>query len=211
MDKSWYDRRLLPYLLDLACSMKVVSRQREKVGPRAEGTVLEIGIGTGLNMAYYDKSKVTKIIGLDPTLEMHRLAKKRIADAGLDVELIGLSAEKIPLEDESLDTILVTFTLCSIPDPAAALNEMNRVLKPSGKLIFCEHGRAPDESVRRWQSRLNPIWNRFAGGCHLDRDVPALLKDSGFRSEDLQTGYLQGPRPLTFYYWGEASQCSLSG
>lgn len=206
MDKSWYDRRVLPYLLDFACGVKDVSRQREKVVPCAEGTVLEIGIGTGLNMAYYDKSKVTKVIGLDPALEMHRLAKKRIADAGLDVELIGLSAEKIPLEDESLDTILVTFTLCSIPDPAAALNEMNRVLKPSGKLIFCEHGRAPDESVRRWQEKLTPIWKRFAGGCHLNRDIPALLDAAGFRTDDLETAYLGGPRPMTFNYWGQASK-----
>lgn len=206
MARSWYDRHILPYLVDLACGVEDLKRQREKVVPRASGRVLEIGIGTGHNMAHYDRAKVTKIIGLDPALEMHTRAKKRIAAAGLDVEHIGLSAEKIPLEDESVDTVLITYTLCSIPDPSAALDEMNRVLKHDGKLIFCEHGRAPDESVRRWQSRLNPIWNRFAGGCHLDRDVPALLKDSGFRSEDLQTGYLQGPRPLTFNYWGQASK-----
>ena len=206
MSDSWYDRRVLPYLLDFACGMKDVSHQREKVVPRAEGTVLEIGIGTGLNMAFYDRDKVTKIIGLDPALSMHRLAEKRIAEAGLDVELIGLSAENIPLEDQSIDTVLVTYTLCSIPDPASALKEMNRVLKPTGKLIFCEHGRAPDESARRWQERLNPIWNRFAGGCHLNRDVPALLNDAGFRPDDLQSAYLQGPRPLTFNYWGQASK-----
>lgn len=206
MSESWYARRVLPYLLDLACSMKDLSRQRQMVVPRANGTVLEIGIGTGLNMAFYKKDNVTKIIGLDPALSMHRLAKKRIADAGLDVELTGLSAEKIPLDDESVDTVLVTYTLCSIPDAAAALNEMNRVLKPTGKLIFCEHGLAPDESVRKWQDRLTPIWNRFAGGCHLNRDVPALLEAGGFRADDLETGYLQGPRPLTFNYWGEASK-----
>ena len=207
MSESWYGRHVLPYLLDFACGMKDVMRQREKVVPRATGKVLEIGIGTGLNMAHYDKAKVTKIIGLDPAMSMHKKAKKRIADAGLDVELVGLSAEKIPLEDESVDTVLMTYTLCSIPDPIAALKEMSRVLKPTGKIIFCEHGRAPEESVRRWQERLNPIWNRLAGGCHLNRDVPALLKEGGFQPDDLETGYLQGPRPVTFNYWGQASKC----
>lgn len=206
MSKSWYDRRILPYLIDLGCGTKDVRRQREKVVPRASGHVLEIGIGTGLNMAHYDRSKVTKIIGLDPAMQMHRLARKRIAEAGLDVELIGLSAEQIPLDDESVDTVLVTYTLCSIPDPARALQEMNRVLKPDGKLIFSEHGRAPDEKVRRWQDRLTPYWIKFAGGCHLNRDVPALLENGGFRSEDMESSYLPGPRPLTFVYWGQASK-----
>jgi ubiquinone/menaquinone biosynthesis C-methylase UbiE len=206
MRRSWYARRVLPYLIDLACGVQDLKRQREKVVPRASGRVLEIGIGTGLNMPHYDRAKVTKIIGLDPALEMHGRAKRRIEAAGLDVELIGLSAEKIPLEDESVDTVLVTYTLCSIPDAGSALKEMNRVLTPDGKLIFCEHGMAPDESVRRWQDWLTPIWNRFAGGCHLNRDVPALLKDAGFSPDDLETAYLQGPRPLTFNYWGQASK-----
>jgi ubiquinone/menaquinone biosynthesis C-methylase UbiE len=210
MSESWYDRRILPYLLDFACSMKEIMRQREKVVPRASGTVLEIGIGTGLNMAHYDPTKVNKIIGLDPALQMHRRAKKRIEAAGLNVELIGLSAEKIPLDDASVDTVLMTYTLCSIPDGVSALREMSRVLKPDGKLIFCEHGRAPDESVRRWQDKLTPVWSKFVGGCHLNRYIPSLLNEGGFRSDDLETGYLQGPRPLTFNYWGEASKAEPS-
>jgi ubiquinone/menaquinone biosynthesis C-methylase UbiE len=204
MSDNWYDRHLLPYVIDLACGIKPVRLQRDKVVPRAHGRVLEVGIGTGRNMPHYDKARVGKITGVDPALQMHRLAKKRIARAGLDVELVGLSAEKIPLDDASFDTVLCTYTLCTIPDPVAALREMRRVLKPGGKLLFCEHGRAPDESVRRWQERLDPLWGKIAGGCHLSRDMPALLRDGGFACNDLQTMYLPGPRPLTFNYWGEA-------
>jgi ubiquinone/menaquinone biosynthesis C-methylase UbiE len=204
VSESWYDRHILPYLIDLACGMKPVRQQREKIVPRAEGRVLEIGIGTGLNMRHYDKAKVAKITGLDPALQMHRLASKRIAKARLDVELLGLSAERIPIDDASFDCIVVTYTLCSIPDPAAALSEMRRVLKVGGRLLFCEHGRAPDESVRRWQDRLTPYWKKIGGGCHLNRDVPALIAEAGFACRDLQTMYLPGPRPLTYNYWGEA-------
>jgi ubiquinone/menaquinone biosynthesis C-methylase UbiE len=204
MSESCYDRHILPYLIELACGNKPISEQRGKVVPLAKGRVLEIGIGTGLNMPHYDKSKVEKIIGLDPALHMHSLARKRIARAGLSVELIGLSAEKIPLDDASIDTVLVTYTLCTIPDPVAALKEMRRVLVPGGKLIFCEHGCAPDESVRRWQDRLTPYWKKFTGGCHLNRDVPAILKGAGFQCKDMQSMYFPGPRPLTFNYWGEA-------
>ena len=204
MSEAWYDRHILPYLIDLACGMKPIRQQREKVVPQARGRVLEVGIGTGLNMAYYDRSKVTKITGLDPAVQMHRLANKRIARAGLQVEIIGGAAEKIPLDDASFDTVLLTYTLCSISDPGVALKEMRRVLAPSGKLIFCEHGRAPDESVRRWQDRLTPYWKKFTGGCHLNRDVPAILNQAGFRCSDMQSMYFPGPRPLTFNYWGEA-------
>jgi ubiquinone/menaquinone biosynthesis C-methylase UbiE len=205
MSDSWYARHILPYVIDLACGIKPVRRQREKVVPLAQGRVLEIGIGTGLNMAHYDKTRIKTVVGLDPAMQMHRLARKRIERAGLKVELIGLSAEKIPLPDASFDTVLVTYTLCTIPDPVAALKEMRRVLRPGGRLIFCEHGRAPDESVRRWQKRLTPYWKPLAGGCHLDRDVPALLREAGFKSTDMETLYLPGPRPLTFNYWGTAT------
>jgi ubiquinone/menaquinone biosynthesis C-methylase UbiE len=204
MSEGCYDRHVLPYLIDLVCGVKPISQLREKVVPLAKGRVLEIGIGTGLNMPHYDKSKVEKIIGLDPALNMHRLARKRIVRAGLPVELVGLSAEKIPLDDASIDTVVVTYTLCTIPDPVAALKEMRRVLASGGKLLFCEHGRAPDESVRRWQSRLTPYWRKFTGGCHLDRDVPAMLNEAGFQFSDMQNMYFPGPRPLTFNYWGEA-------
>jgi ubiquinone/menaquinone biosynthesis C-methylase UbiE len=204
MSESCYDRYILPYLTDFACGNKSISELRDKVVPQAKGRVLEIGIGTGLNMPHYDKSRVEKIIGLDPSVHMHRLARKRIARAELPVELVGLSAEKIPLDDASIDTVVVTFTLCTIPDPVAALKEMRRVLAPGGTLLFCEHGRAPDESVRRWQDRLTPYWKKIAGGCHLNRDVPALLNEAGFQFTDMQCMYFRGPKSLTFNYWGEA-------
>ena len=204
MSDSWYDRHLLPYVIDLACGIKAVRRQRQKVVPHAQGRVLEVGIGTGRNLAHYDKSRISALVGVDPAMQMHRLAKKRSERAGLPVELVGLSAEKLPLPDASFDSIVLTYTLCSISDPVPAVREMRRVLKPGGKLLYCEHGVAPDESVRRWQRRLNPMWGRIGGGCHLDRDIPALLRAGGFTVPDVHTMYLPGPRPLTYNYWGEA-------
>ena len=204
MSESWYDRHILPYLVDLACGVKPVRRQRAKVVPLAQGRVLEVGMGSGLNMPYYDTSRVAAIVGLDPSPGMRRRAEARIAQAGLTVEFIGLSAEKIPLPDAAFDSVLMTYTLCSIPDPVTALDEMRRVLKPEGRLIFCEHGRAPDSAVRRWQDRLTPLWRRIGGGCHLNRDIPALLAAGGFACDVVQTMYLPGPRPLTYNYWGEA-------
>ena len=202
---QWYDQHLLPYLIDAACGVGPVTRQRAKIVPLARGRVLEIGIGTGLNLRHYDKTRVSTLVGLDPGLQMHKLARRRAERAGLEVELLGLSAEKIPAGDASFDTVVVTFTLCTIPEPLPALREMRRVLKPGGQLIFCEHGAAPDASVRRWQDRLTPLWSRFAGGCQLNRDIPLLLNQAGLKSADLSTMYLPGPRPLTFNYWGTAS------
>ena len=204
MKHNWYDRYVLPYLLDIACGLKPVRRQREKVVPLAAGRVLEVGIGTGQNMRHYDRSKVTQIVGLDPALQMHRFARKRIAHAGIEVELVGLPAESIPFDSASFDSVLVTYTLCTIPDPIAALKEMHRVLAPDGRLIFCEHGRAPDPDVSRWQDTLTPHWKKIAGGCHLNRNVQALLAEAGFECRAMQAMYLPGPRPFTYNYWGIA-------
>jgi ubiquinone/menaquinone biosynthesis C-methylase UbiE len=201
---GWYERHLLPYLIDVGCGIEAVRRQRRKVVPLARGQVLEIGIGTGLNLEHYDKAKVKNIVGLDPGVAMHRLARKRVKEAGLEVELVGLSAENIPFGAATFDTVVMTYSLCTIPDPLAALGEMRRVLKPHGKLVFCEHGLAPDASVRRWQDRLTPLWAKLAGGCHLNRDISALLKEAGFISRDMETLYLPGPRPLTYNYLGTA-------
>lgn len=203
MNPNWYERHILPRVLDCACGLAAVGRMRQLVVPRAQGRVLEVGIGTGLNMRYYDQSRVTHITGLDPALQLHPLARERIARSGLTVDLVGLSAEKIPVSDASYDTVLITYTLCTIANPQAALLEMRRVLAPAGKLLFCEHGRAPDASVQRWQERLQPVWGPLAGGCQLGRDIPALLRAAGFTLPDLQTRYLPGPRPFTFHYWGE--------
>lgn len=204
MKENWYDRYVLPYVIDLACGIAPVARQREKVVPLARGRVLEIGIGTGLNIPFYDPDQVSRIVGVDPALRMHRLAQKRIARAGLKVDLIGLSAEKLPVDDASFDTVVCTYTLCTIPDPVAALAEMRRVLVPGGKLLFSEHGRSPDESVFKWQTRLQPYWSKLAGGCMLDRDVPLMLREAGFMA-DVQSRYLPGPRFVSYHYWGEAS------
>ncbi len=201
---SVYEKYILPHLIDLACGIRPVRRQRQKLVPLAYGKVLEVGIGTGLNLPHYDASKVDQLWGLDPALKLHSLATKRVRNSGLSVELIGLSAEAIPMPDQSFDTVVLTYTLCSIEDPVAALREMHRVLKPEGQLLFCEHGQAPDASVRRWQDRLTPAWSKIAGNCHLNRPIPQLLREAGFQTDNLETMYLPGPRPLTFNYWGLA-------
>lgn len=204
MSAGWYGRFVLPFAIDLACGMRQVARQRGKVVPLASGRVLEVGIGTGLNLPHYDRSRIERLVGLDPAVEMHRMARKRMARAGIEVLMIASSAEAIPARDASFDTVVMTYTLCSIPDPVAALREMRRVLAPGGQLLFCEHGRAPEAGVRRWQSRLDRYWPAIAGGCHLSRDVPALLAQSGFAAPDLQAAYIAGPRVLTYNYWGRA-------
>jgi len=202
---GFYDQYILPRFINCACATKPIMKQREKVVPLARGTVLEIGIGTGLNLPYYDAGKVQRVIGLDPSEASWKLARARAAGLGFAVDFIGLPGEEIPLDDASVDTVLVTFALCTIPDPVSALRGMARVLRPGGNLVFCEHGKAPDARVRTWQDRINPIWRRIAGGCHLNRDIPSLLDAGGFAIADLQTGYLPStPRFAGFNYWGSA-------
>ena len=199
-----YDNYILPYLVNCACSPKPIRKQREKVVPLAEGDVLEIGIGSGLNLPYYDKRKVRRIFGLEPSKGMRRKAQPRVDEAGLDVEFIDLPGEQIPLEDDSVDTVLVTYSLCTIPDAVTALEGMRRVLKPGGRLIYCEHGTAPDESVRRWQERIDPVWSRFAGGCHINRDIPAIVEAGGFEITSDKRRYIPGPRVVSYNFWGTA-------
>jgi len=199
-----YQDKIFPWALDLACGLPMIGRMRQQVVPLAQGRVLEVGLGTGLNMPHYNPARVTRITGLDPALELQPRARRRIEASGLDVELLALSAERIPRPDASFDTVVVTYSLCTIPDPLAALREMRRVIAPSGSLLFCEHGRAPDASVARWQDRLQGLWGPLAGGCHLNRDIPALLHAAGLHCPQLHTGYLPGPKPWTFHYWGQA-------
>ncbi len=203
MPPTWYERTLLPYLTDYFCAGKPIRKQRLKVIPKAQGRVLEIGFGTGLNMPFYDRTRVKSIVGVEPSPEMHRLALRRIRQAGIEVTLVGLSAEKLPVEDASFETVVCTNTLCTIQDPVAALKEMRRALAPGGRLLFSEHGRAPDGNVLKWQTRLQPYWSKVAGGCMLDRDIPALLEQAGFKP-DVQSRYIPGPRILSYHYWGEA-------
>ena len=199
-----YSKYILPKVIHITCGLKPNMRQREKVVPHARGRVLEVGIGSGLNLPYYDAAKVTKIWGLDPAPEMTRMARQVAASLPLEVEFIGLPGDEIPLESNSVDTVVVTYTLCTIADTAAALRQMGRVLRPGGELIFCEHGAAPDASVRRWQDRLNPVWKRLGGGCNLNRPIPALIEAGGFRISSLDTMYIPGWRPASFNYWGKA-------
>ena len=203
---GFYDKYIMPRFINCACGSKPIMRQREKVVPQASGTVLEIGIGTGLNLPYYDARRVERLIGLDPSQESWELAGERAAHLEFDVEFIGLPGEQIPLEDESVDTVLVTFALCTIPDPIAALHGMARVLRPQGKLIFCEHGHAPDSGVSKWQDRINPMWRRIAGGCNLNRNIPQLLTQGGFGIDELEQMYLPStPKIAGYNYWGSAS------
>ena len=202
---GFYARHILPRVLDWTCGMKEVRKQRQKVVPLAEGCVLEIGIGTGLNLPYYDAGKIERVIGLDPAEEMLSYARRRSESLPFTVEYLVLQGENIPLEPASVDTVLVTYTLCTIPDAAAALAGMRRVLRRNGRLIFCEHGKAPDEAVRRWQDRLNPLWGRLGGGCNLNRDIPALIEAAGFGIDNLETMYMPGtPRFVGFNYRGSA-------
>lgn len=201
---GFYDRHVLPRLIDYACGMGEVMKTRSKIVPQAEGRVLEIGIGTGLNLGFYDPAKVQVVIGVDPAAQMQALARQRADAIAIAVETIALELGEIQAGDASFDSIVCTFTLCTIPDAAAALKEMRRVLKPGGRLLFAEHGLAPDATVARWQHRLTPLWKPFAGGCHLNRDIPRLIEAGGFAIRELHTGYLQGPRPMTFVYRGWA-------
>jgi ubiquinone/menaquinone biosynthesis C-methylase UbiE len=201
---GFYENYILPRCIDWACGVKPIRRQREKVVPLAAGRVLEIGMGSGLNLPHYRRENVTKLWGLEPAAPMRKMAGKKARQLDIDVEFLDLPGEEIPLDDDSVDTVLMTYTLCTIPDPVRALAGMARVLRPGGKLIFCEHGAAPDAKVRRWQDRVNPLWKRIAGGCHLNRDIPALVQSGGFRVEAIETMYLPGWRPATFNYWGTA-------
>jgi ubiquinone/menaquinone biosynthesis C-methylase UbiE len=201
---GFYDDKILPRLINAACGVKPSMKQREKIVPRAEGDVLEIGFGSGLNVPYYDTKKVRKIFGLEPSEGMRKLAADRVAGSQLNIEFIDLPGEEIPLEANSVDTVLMTYTLCTISDVPAALEGMRRVLKPGGKLLYCEHGKAPDENVHRWQNRLNPAWGKVTGGCNMNRDIPALIEASGFSISSDERMYIPGPRILCYNYWGGA-------
>ena len=201
---SFYDDHVLPHLIHLACGTESIRRQREKVVPLASGRVLEVGMGSGLNLPYYDRDRVDLVWGLEPSAGMRRKARANLERAGIPIEWLDLPGEEIPLADASVDTVLLTYTLCTIPDWQRALEQMRRVLKPGGTLVFCEHGAAPDAGVRRWQRRIGPLWRRVAGGCHLDRPIPGCLAEGGFGIRDMESGYLPGPRFATFNYWGTA-------
>ncbi|MBI2313953.1 MAG: class I SAM-dependent methyltransferase [Betaproteobacteria bacterium] len=199
-----YESWILPWVIDLSMRNKEARRFRERVIPLARGRVLEIGIGSGLNLPFYSGA-VEQLLGLEPSPQLVRMANRRGERMALPVEFLAASAENIPLDSRSVDTVVTTWTLCTIPDAGAALREMRRVLKPGGTLLFAEHGLAPDPGVQRWQHRLNPLWNRIGGGCNLNRRIDALIAEAGFRLDGLETEYAKGPKPLSFIYCGRAN------
>lgn len=201
-----YERYVLPHMIDMGCGAPAILKQREKVVPLAEGRVLEVGMGSGLNLSLYDPGKVELVFGLEPSEGMRRKAQKNLARSPVEVKWLDLPGERAPLDDASIDTVVLTYTLCTISDFRAALSQMRRVLAPGGRLLFCEHGEAPDEPIRRWQNRINPLWRRIAGGCNLNRPIPACIAEAGFEIEKLETMYLPNtPRIAAFNYWGSAS------
>lgn len=200
----FYERFVLPRAVDFTCGRRQQLRQRQGVVPAAAGIVLEVGFGTGLNLAFYDPDRVDRLLALEPGDGMWTLARRRIAASAVPVERLAESAERMPLEARSVDCVVVTYTLCTVPDAASAIAEMRRVLRPGGRLLFCEHGAAPEERVRRWQRRLDPLWGLVSGGCHLGRPVPDLLQCGGFRVVALEARYLRGWRPASYNFRGVA-------
>ena len=202
---SLYDKYVLPKFLNCACGSNPVSRQRQKVVPLVEGKVLEVGVGSGLNLPFYDKSKIDELWGLDPSEELSDMARKVADRENIVVNFISSGAEEIPLPDSYFDSVLITYTMCTIPEVARANREIKRVLKTGGKLIFCEHGEAPDENIRKWQKRINPFWGKLAGGCNINRKIPSLIQNAGFEIVELEEMYLpKTPKIAGYNYWGFA-------
>ena len=193
----------MPSLIISGCNKKPQMKQREKIIPNAKGKVLEVGIGSGLNLSFYDPDKVTELVGIDPSLELWE-KRQPIKDLGFHYEFIKGVAEDMPFGKDNFDTIVITYTLCSIPDFQSALESLRKVLKPNGKFLFCEHGKAPDKSVLLTQNAINPIWKLIGGGCNINRDIPSIINGNGFKILNLETMYVPGWKPVSFNFWGEA-------
>lgn len=203
--KQFYNERVVPFLIDHACGGRDFSGLRQRVVPLAVGTVLEVGIGPGHNLKHYDRSAVKNVIGVDPSSGVLKRGADRFESFDLPLEIVNQPAEKLDLDDNSIDTVLLTWTGCSIAGVAEALGEMRRVLKPDGQLVFCEHGRADTAKLARRQDWINKVWVNFSGGCNINRDFSKLIPEAGFEFETLETGHLiPGPRPMTFHYYGTA-------
>jgi len=204
---SFYDKYILPKVLNCTCASKPIRYQRDKIVPLAEGVVLDVGIGSGLNIPFYNKSKINYLYGLDPSKELLDIAKSVANKENLEIEFLECGAESIPLPDKSIDTVLITYTMCTIPDVALSNSEIMRVLKDDGKLLFCEHGLAPDKNIAKWQKRINPLWGKIAGGCNLNRDIPKLISSSGFKISNMEEMYLPStPKFAGYNYWGVAKK-----
>ena len=204
---GFYDKYILPKFLNCACGTRPINYQRDKIVPLAKGIVLDIGIGSGLNIPFYNKSNIDHLYGLDPSEELLKIAKPLAKKNELEIEFLQCGAEAIPLPDQSIDTVLITYTMCTIPDIKLSNSEIMRVLKPEGQLLFCEHGLAPDKNIAKWQRRINPIWSKIAGGCNLNRDIPKLITSSGFKISNMEEMYLPStPKFAGYNYWGVAKK-----
>jgi len=201
---GFYKNRVLPHLVNLAMRNGRLAPYRERVISAAEGHVLEIGVGSGLNLPLYP-ARVREIVGLEPAPRLLAMSRHLASGLSSSVEFIEGSAEAIPLKDRSIDTVVTTWTLCTIPAVMEALLEMRRVLQPVGQLLFVEHGLAPDDNVRKWQHRLTPAWKRIGGGCHLNRPITSIIESADFTITRLKTGYMKGPKPMSFFYEGRAT------
>jgi len=202
---GFYEKLVLPRLINIAMRNTRLAGYRQKTIGAARGLALEIGVGSGLNLPLYTPA-VDRVHGIDPSPELLRLASQRLADGSVPVSLVRASAQQLPFSEAVFDTLVMTWTLCSIPNPSAALHEMRRVLKPGGRLLFVEHGLSPEDLIAGWQHRLTPCWKRIGGGCHLDRKMDDLIRAAGFRVDSLETGYMKGPKPWTFMYQGSATK-----
>ena len=200
-----YDRVIWPHLMHWTLARSDVTEHREWIVPMAEGRVLEVGVGSGLNLPLYG-SAVSEVVGIEPHETLCRMAERRRDGARVPVTLVAGSAEELPLENASFDAAVMTWALCSIPDGCRALNEIRRVLRPGGQLLYIEHGRSPDAGVALWQDRLTPVWKRCAGGCHLNRPVNRTIGAQGFKLMETESGYLEGPRFLSYHSWGRATR-----
>ena len=207
---NFYERWILPPILDLIMRQKHLTKYRRTAVAAARGRVLEIGVGSGLNFSLYGK-EVELVYGIDPSPRLLAIARRRAAASTVPVELLLGSATAIPLADDAVDTVVMTWTLCSIPDPLAALREIRRVLKPNGTLCFVEHGLSPEPGIERWQHRITPAWRRVAGGCHLDRKIDELIRLAGFNLTNLQVEYAPGPRTMSYMYEGCACRNHSEG
>lgn len=202
-----YNKYILPKFINCACGSKPIDYQRGKLVPYAKGIVLDIGIGSGLNIPFYNKSNINHLYGLDPSPELLEIAMKVAKTHELDIEFLECGAESIPLADDSIDTIVITYTMCTMPDISLSNAEMLRVLKPNGKLLFCEHGLAPDKRVAKWQKIINPVWKKIAGGCNLNRDIPKLIESSSLKISEIEEMYLPStPKFAGYNYWGIAEK-----